>query len=278
MNSKLRLGILLLVLVSFFGCAEFYTFNLFDGLDPVIVRDVNDMSSEEALDYLGDNLGSNSFIEALVGNEEDLAAVNQVLEDIYTDGDQSDAAVQEAAVLAADLQLETSGASEVIDNIFAASNEISALNSGESTDDSASTQEILKAIIPESVQSPEDMQALLDGFFAANKAYEALGASVGTDGAGVVDGTGVDGGTAMNAIITSVITQMADSMVDGATEAERQENAGAVFFAIVNGDEPSTISNYNESGDIPDDPLAGYASDISAAAGLDLTGLLGGQA
>lgn len=277
MNGRLKIGILLLILVAFFGCEEFYTFNLFAGLDPVIIKDVNEMSTTEGLDYLGEEIYNESFVTALEEDPETLDEMNDYLENVYTTSSEP-AEVQDAAILAADLQLSTTGASDVVDNIWGSIDDVTSMNSGGSSD-SSSVQAVVTGVIPDSINTPEEMEDLIAGFFAADAAYTALSTSVGTDGADIEPGVTVSGGTVMNAIVTTMIVDIVNSpLIDGATEADRIANAADVFIALKNGDDPATIPNYNSGNSVTIDPFndGGYADNLAGAAGIDLTGMLGG--
>jgi len=276
MNGKLKICIILLILVAFFGCEEFFTFNLFAGMDPVIIKNVNEMSTTEGLDYLGEEIYNESFITALIEDPNALSEVTGYLTNVYESSSEP-VEVQEAAILAADLQLNTTGGSDMVGNIWGAIEAVTTMNSG-GPSDSGSMEAVVAGIIPDSVETVEDMQALLEGFFAADAAYTALSDSVGTDGATTAPGVSVSGGTVMNAVVTTMIVEMVNSdMIIGDNEEQKIANAAVVFLAISNGEEPSP-SLFNSSGSLTMDPLndAGYASNLAGAAGLDLSGMLGG--
>jgi hypothetical protein len=276
MNGKMKIGILILALVAFFGCEEFYTFNLFGGLDPVIIKDLNEMSSAEGLEYLGEEIYNQSFVTTLEEDPVALVEVNDYLANLYTTSTEP-AEVQEAAILAADLQLNTTGGSDMVGNIWGAIDAVTAMNSG-GTSDSNSVEAVVAGIIPESVETVEDMQALLEGFFAADAAYTALNDSVGTNGTDTAADVTISGGTVMNAVVTTMIVEMVNSdMIIGGTQDEKIANAAIVFLAISNGEEPSP-SLFDSGANFAIDPLndAGYASNLADAAGLDLSSMLGG--
>ena len=72
------------------GCAKFYTFNLFDGLDPVTIPDIptaaSDTKPAETLSSLQTSMDSASFINALKDSsqKDKLTAIDTYLKDIYS--------------------------------------------------------------------------------------------------------------------------------------------------------------------------------------------------
>lgn len=93
--------ILLVMLFVFSGCEEFYTFNLFEGLDYVKMpsaEDLNEKSTDEGLDYLDTSISSDSFIDEIADDPEAQEAVVSYLESIYTDPDETEDHQVSAAV------------------------------------------------------------------------------------------------------------------------------------------------------------------------------------
>ncbi|MBN2739131.1 MAG: hypothetical protein JXR70_19285 [Spirochaetales bacterium] len=210
------------ILLIFTGCPEFFSFNIYDGLDPVFPPDkaeLEKMDTSDALDYLEDEIASDSFIEALVqdeantpeGEDSKLDDIDNYLAEIYTNPAATTEDKSTAAVLAGDLRLGTSGAIDVVNNFIDAASELSALSSNPNpTEDDVKT--ILTAIVPETIVNDEQaFKDMLNGFFAAADAYEVLGDTILAGGAD--DGGAVTGGVVMNAAVTLVIDELASGIV-----------------------------------------------------------------
>ncbi len=111
----LPLAFLLLFLI---GCEALLTFNLFSELDTPetpSAASFQAMTDAELLSSVSDLVESETFFEDIAGNDETRSAVIGGLTEIYAAG--SDAAVadkQEAAVLVAKIELNTTQAGEVV--------------------------------------------------------------------------------------------------------------------------------------------------------------------
>lgn len=294
MLKKLYFLIMLLsILFVFSGCEEFYTFNLFKGLDyvPVISADkLNEKTPEDGVAYLKEEMSSDAYMEAVAKDPDAVIAINIYLEAIYTDPAQSDTLQVSAAVLAGDLNLAVTGGDEVVNNVLNALQDIQTLNSGEALPEGQTEadaiQSIISAIIPASIITfAEDgsvaavdqvgFTALIDGMLAANAAYEALGSSIDTAGvtAGTVVYTDVTGGVVMNALVTGLVDSVATTIV------LPDADVSAVLYAMLMapaGTDLSTIEGINPGANF-DNVLSNlsYLENIALAAGADLTSLLG---
>lgn len=266
MNRKLRITIILLVIVLFISCEEFYTFNLFEGLDVVLlpsVDELDEMSNEEVLGFVGENITSDSFMETLSEDPATYEAVGAELEEIYTDGSVEPAAAQDAAIMASDLHLGVTGGTEVVNNIWNSLDAIESANSGGGDQNTAAL--IIQSVIPEDVDTPEEMQALINGFLAADEAFTSLGGNLGTNGTA----TDVEGGVVMNAVVTAMVVSMVNTFTTDPNDA------GEVFMAMLAGNDPASAGGVN--GTMSTDIFADtYVNNISSAAGMDLSALLGG--
>jgi len=253
------------ILLIFTGCPEFFTFNIYDGLDPVFPPDkakLDDLGTAEALDYLEEEIASDSFIDALVqddtntpdGENSALDDVKEYLTGVYIDPTQTSEDRSTAAVLAADVALETSGAIDVVNGIYKKAAELSELSTnGTPTQDDVKT--ILNSIVPaEIVTNEQSFKDLLNGFFTAADAYEVLGNDIVAGGA--EDGGAVSGGVVINAAVTLVIDQIATGLVPSGDRADElwnllQGDTSNVqpSFSLTDPLSSSTIQNIGIAGD-----------------------------
>jgi len=293
---------LISILLIFSGCPEFFTFNLFDGLDYVSVptaEKLNEKPPAESITDLQEQLASDSFVQKIEAEEDQatVTAINDYLESIYTDTigletiypDYTPAQIESlqtsAAVLAADLNLAVTGGDEFVNNVFDAFMAVQELNAGggTGTEELEALQTILIGIIPTSITeapTPEAQLAafteLLTGIMAAGEIYTVLGNTIITDptqGAAVYED--VTGGVVMNALVTGLITEAINTFL--LPGYQTPEAAANVFWQLYNGG-PEAIPNIvglNTSADFSNAlSNLSYLENIALASGADLTALL----
>jgi hypothetical protein len=188
------------------SCDAFFATNLFKeaGLGQVKPSDLTAMSSSDLVDsaYFGGG-SSASFMEALPYGSTAQAAVLATLETTYNDSSAAPAARQEAAALAVDILVETSGASAIV------SNAIPAIVGGldlPSIDTPAEIIDLIELVVPAELRA--DAEAFKTAIAALLRADAVL-----TDPAGVeslIEGGGVSGdynvgNLAQNAIIAAAV-------------------------------------------------------------------------
>jgi len=268
LNYLIIAGLLLLA-----GCAEFYTFNLFDGMDPVPLPDVpaagTDLKPTTQLTDLQSSLKSDSFIETLKDEPDQatLTAINSYLEDIFTGGnagaDEID--IQNAAILYADLNLGVTGGDEVINNLLLVIGDIAGGGTTSTMDENA-VQTILGSIVPPDIDTPEEFTAMINGMLAASAAYQALSNNINPDQ--TMNSGEITGGVVMNCVVTGMIDLFVNTIL--VPEAD----PGEVLYQIFIGNTAS-ISAQLSGNTISGNPLdsMAYANDIALAAGLDITAL-----
>ena len=130
-------------------------------------------------DELVEMSDSDSFYETLDDNEDLKETVLDTVEEAMAAEQPSSATYQELAVLAANIELQTSPAGDLINNIGGL---FGSLVSGGGGDDS-DFGEMIAGLIPPEVMNDEDaFVAMIDALVAANGYYERLGDAIGTGG------------------------------------------------------------------------------------------------
>jgi hypothetical protein len=290
---------ILLILIAFLfvfsGCPEFYTFNLFDGLDYVKLpspEDLSEKSTDEGLDYLDESISSDSFIDKIAEDPEAQGVVTDYLQGIIDDPDATEDQKVQAAVLAADFQLGVNGSNELIENVFNIMTSMQDLQSGTgSGEDQATLQGVLTGIMPAAVTelgTPEEQEEafsdIVVGLLTANNLYETLGDVLISDpAAGNPD---VTGGTLVNAAVAGMldifVTEMVDLDNDGLPDVDPDPAAAAavlwdVYQAGLDGEtDLSGIAGFNETAEITTSVTdLTYLQNIATTAGIDAATLFG---
>lgn len=208
---KLKLAVLaagsFLVLAS---CDAFFSVNLFKeaGLVQIKPSDLTEMSSDALVDEAYFAGGTSSgFMEALPYESTAQTVVLATLKATYNDGSAAPAARQEAAALAVDILVETSGASAIVSKAIPAivgGLDLPSINTPEEIVD------LIELVVPAELRS--DMVAFKTAIAALLRADAVL-----TDPAGVltlIEGSGVSGGysvgnLAQNAVIAAAVAGVA---------------------------------------------------------------------
>jgi hypothetical protein len=236
------------------SCDSFFNSNLFKeaGLGQVSASSLAAKDSTELYDsaYTSDGKLETSFVDTLSdpANAETKTEVLVKLEVSYTTSSDP-ATVQKSAALYADIQLQTSGASAVVNNV------VSLLASGKAlpSDPSGATS-LVKDLLPASLLSDKAaFTAAIEGFQAANAAYVKLGNSIGSSGVQSGLAAGAVGTAAQSALVAACISSITVSSGTVADALWTAVQGGTADFSFA---EPSTDS--------------GYLGNLLSAAGLSL--------
>ena len=289
-----KLNFLLLcfmILLIFSGCEDFYTFNLFAGLDYVGLpsgEDLEEMETDEALEYLEESIASDSFIEELIEDAEDtpegeasaVEEIEEFLEEIYTDPEGIYTEDQQitAAVVAAEMELGVNGSDELIDNIFNGLIAMGDMENDPNTDPETAMQSILEGIMPASISDEPDPEVqeqifteIITGIMNASDIYQELGNNIITDPASVPEGS-IDGGIVMNAIVSGFLDSFIEALL--LPQYQNPEDAAAILwevYSIEPGTDPATITGINSEGVMPEVTDMDYIQNLAIAAGFDLS-------
>lgn len=234
--------IILIIVVTFlfYGCAEFFEFNLFAGLDPVILPDVNTMSTDDALDELGDFVDSDTGIEKIAQEPEKKAEYEEFLTTTAagTTGASQEQAATAASILG-ELELKTSGAYDVVQGIVGVLAEQGSMDFtafDPSTTGSGSEEELqdllskvmIDTIGTDVINNEAQFAQVVQGFLAADTAYDQLGTLLGSDPTLLGD-TNL-GEIVMDAALSSAMTEVikAITVMDDATGNAIQTNEQAI--------------------------------------------------
>jgi hypothetical protein len=237
----------LLLLTCLGGCAEFFEFNLLQSLDPVplpTTAELSAMTEGEALDYLSQELGSPAFVQKLVEDPTVFAAVESILYGVMSDPAADVESRKRAAVLDADLQLEASGAVEVVNNLTQLlGQDLESLSFATSEEVLAFLEDLIPRIIPgEALGSREVFDGLLTGFQEAWQCYAVFGEMLGEDPA-VPEAVNL-GDVTQKALFSYLVAEaLADGSLYG-TEAEARD----ALWTILQGGQPAdpTASGFED--------------------------------
>jgi hypothetical protein len=200
MNRLFRAAIPVLLAFGLVGCAEMFTQNLFITLGlqqpptPPTLADLQALETGEAISLLKDRFSSKSSIQAMSGTSTEAAAardeIGTFLLEVIVDAQASEdpAAVitlQQAAILYGYLYVEATGASEVVNNVFAVIDP--------AVGEIGTFEAMVEAILPESFfdesgelsldpdNAPENrafFDQIIEGLDLAYDAYKILGQSL----------------------------------------------------------------------------------------------------
>jgi len=239
--KKLKYGALFLALaVVFSGCSDlgsFFDYNLFTKLGvttPAVTttypaaQDQTVTQQQATLDQLSEDLASAAYLEGLKDSDA-IDEVETYLTDLYTNST-SDEVKQEAAVLCADLNLDTSGGTELVANVLTTLMDTSS-SGGLSLDDSSDVTDLIDSLLPEEVATAEDFSTLIQSLIDANAAYEALASTLDstTDTAEGMEDLGINmGDVAQKALVSYVVSNIIGLWQgEGESTADAAENLWA---------------------------------------------------
>lgn len=234
MKRMLRLFAVSLIAILLFGCEALLTFNLFSTLDTPVTPSADNldaMQDAELLAAVTNLLESDSFYQDIALNDEVREAVLDNLSEIYAGDSNADLAdQQQASLLVAEIELNSTAAGEVVDDFV---NVMTAII--EAPPESGSAEEFAETIVTEvfadvtEVNFDETLNALL----AAAEAYTFYGESLDDSGEVVAPEDSNSGAVAQDAIVAILISEIVDLDGDQPELLSIEE-----FEAIVINDEP----------------------------------------
>ncbi len=239
MKKTAVLGILLAALVLILsGCEELFTFNLFDGLEQVnaarTVEDIRKKSASEGLEELDDLMDSDNFVDSLAEDDTSKTGLLEYLDEIASDTATETEDKQTALILSADIEIKTSGGDDLVNNVAELLTNPSVLEEG------GDPEQIFTALVPEEVESTEDMTAMLLGFMDAADTYEALGVTLDPNNPDSLVADINLGDVAQTALISSIVNA-AVSDIAGETGSSPEEAAGELAKLIMGDDSANVI-------------------------------------
>lgn len=184
MRSRYLTALVFAVAMSlvFVSCDSFFSTNLFKslGLGQFSAEKLKGETSAELVDDAYDGgQPSDGFFNALAGDTTAKDQVLATLEATYTDPSASPVDVQEAASLAAQIEIITTGGDELVNNIVDALNSLQNLSSS----DPQGAVDLLKSLVPAGLAGNEaSFSAAIGALISASDAYMVLGASVAANG------------------------------------------------------------------------------------------------
>ncbi len=151
--------------------------------------------------------GSESFYETLAAKPELKETVLKTIDEAMAEAPASSATYQELAVLGANIELQTSPAGDLINNIGGLFGSLASGDGGEGED--VDFADMIAGLIPPEVKNAdgsldkEAFVAMIDALVAADAYYERLGAAIGTDG--YAAGAAISAGDVAQAALVSAI-------------------------------------------------------------------------
>jgi hypothetical protein len=179
------------VLLALSGCSAFFDFNAFSSMDKPAAPNPSRYQGSGGLANLQADLGSPALVNALKNDPATVQAIDAILMG-YLSGGVSTPDTQQAAILYSDLNIQTTSAGGLVQNIFQ-----TVVNGISST---SKIQDLLTAAIPpEALADPAVFSAMIIALLLSNTQYLALGVSIHDINLnGVIDqGEGVPPGTNM---------------------------------------------------------------------------------
>jgi hypothetical protein len=280
-----------LVVLSLTGCSDFFTMNLFDGMDKAPVPSKEDLNADKAaedpdgyLDSIGDSLESGSLVDAILeeegsGSTELKETALGGLQTIIDSTDSTPVQKEEAALSFTEVVLKTkvvggdeSGAGSVSVNDMVNNIEIPDI-SGETEVDPAT---VVTGIFKDSNGDPlstEDITAVIETITSAESAMDAFAGQLVDDGQGgytLPEGSETNLGEVSQQalIILAVSSAAADDEGDGDNSDEIAELVAYIENPDPN-NEPVGITNLQTE---IDDPASSLNKILSASGYLDLLG------
>ncbi len=270
---KLRLWVTLgAALVGFSSCDAFFTTNLFKeaGMGQESAADIASKSSADLAKDASSSGPDSTFYQVLTEDPATKAAVLATLADTYTSSTDP-AAVQAAAAAAAKIELVTTGADELVNNMVGVLSDLP--SGGFDYMSSADVVAALDTLIPPDLLSSQTaftaaIQALLD----AKTALDLMGASVGADGVAEI-GTATVGSAAQAALVASVLDAIdLDTVDDPDNPGNPFPDVPSLLWAMLQ--PASTVDTSSLALDPAFDPTdPGNLHNLLIAGGLDLAAL-----
>lgn len=252
----------------FVSCDSFFGTNLFKsaGLGQVSAEQLTGETSAELVGdaYTADGETSTAFFDALAGDPTVKAAVLGTLEDTYTDGSASPVDVQEAAALAAQIEIITTGGDAIINNLVQNQEALQAVSSA------SEAMAVIKDLIPAELMADKTaFSAAINAILAANDIYNAASDSLGASLlASDLQGDINIGTAAQSALVAAFLGNLdASAVMDPDTSLPYGPGATADYlWDFVNGTTSDTPLTYTEPDTSDTTPLGA----ILAEAGISL--------
>ena len=244
--------------MSLLGCTQMFEFNLFAGMDKASVPDVkklNAMGTDKALEYLEGEADSDAFFNALKDDPTGKSDLEGFLQDTWTDPDASAVQSQRASLLYSDIELKTTGADELVNNLV----KVLDTSGTGGMDSYTSFDDFWNAVAPDS----GDPGTIFDGLNNAYTGFDVLGGLLPDTGGLGPEGANM-GEAAQNAVVSFVIHEVmsANGFTTGSELAEALDTGLTV----------STMPDLSAS-----NPDFTNINNIIEAASPELAGLLGVQ-
>ncbi len=247
MRKWVVLAVSVFVGFSLIGCSDIFEYNLFSAMDkPSIptLSELKEMGAAEAVDKLSKEASSDKFYEELANDENQKEDVENYLKEVM---DSSETTVkQKASLLYASIEVKTSGADEVVNNL------VNVISSGDVSD----FNNVWDAIVPDDM-SESDVVNVLGGLLNAYEGYSAFGSTLVGD---TTPPEGVNmGEVAQTAIVSYYVYQYA---VNNGIDPTSSTAATDLYDKLQNVNETTNVSLANPTEDQ-------NFSAILNAAGLD---------
>lgn len=265
-NVIMTVGIVLIV--SLLGSCDALFTNVFKeaGLGQVSAASLQgaDAATLIAESGLDQGMISESFVDAVIGDDATKAAVVGELETAANDPKADPATVQAAEALIVEIEIKDVGADQILDNIAGAATVIGEDFNIEDTDD---FNALVDAIVPQAVQDdPEQLAAMIDALDRLSDNFELLADNVKDNGGEYAAG-GIDTRTlAQTAAIVAVISALEP-------KDPSQTIGQAVAAALANPDNVGNLiqADTDTLDNLSEDPTL---TTLFSAAGIDLAGFL----
>ena len=184
MRSRYLTALVFAVAMSllFVSCDSFFNTNLFKsaGLGQVSPEKLKGETSAQLVDDAYDNgQPASAFFVALAGDTTVKGEVLATLAATYNNPSASPVEVQEAASLAAQIEIITTGGDDLVNNVVKGLDDIQNL----SDSDPQGAVDLVKSLVPPELAGSEDsFSAAIDALISASDTYIVLGASVAANG------------------------------------------------------------------------------------------------
>lgn len=215
MKRIMQVIVLIGAVFALIGCEALLSFNLFSILDTPetpTVKQLDTMEDSELLETVTELLETDSFMQDVAGDEDIRTAVLENLAEIYDESSDADITEQQqASLLVAEIELNSTAAGEVVDDFVNVMDEIL-----EEPPDSGSPEEFAETVVTAVFAdvTEDNFDETLDALLAAAEAYTFYGESLDDTGEVVAPENLNTGAVAQDAIVAILISEIVD--VDGA--------------------------------------------------------------
>ncbi len=225
---------LIWVVLVLSGCEALLTFNLFSSWDTPKTPSADEfsaMADAELLSAISDLSESDTFFEDISKDKDTRAAVVESLAEIYSSSSEAGTAdKQKASLLAAEIELGTTGAGDVVDDFVNVLTEYV-----EEPPESGDAEAIAETVVTKAFSSVtnDTFDETLDALLAAGEAYTYYGESLDDGGEIVVPEGTNSGAVAQDALVAILVSEIVDTDGDQPSLLSPDE-----FKAVVVDNEP----------------------------------------